>query len=298
VGTENADQQTKESADPKTITAEELITDWPLYVPATIFGFRPPKQISFYCSGDCGKETTWVQVYPPTHMSADERDGNIEATAYTCGLCYKTNLTVIYRDMNAATRVVMRAVRGSSAYTAMPVQEHKFIIMKVGQYPAQSVSLPNGLEKNLGPEAAGLYRKGLISRNNGYGLGALIYIRRVVEDKTNELIEVAATLSESYNIDAAVIAKMREAAKSEPFTPYEEKLRIAATVFPDSLKVGSVNPLGSLYTLVSKGIHGLTENECIDAFDTTVEVFDYIFTNLRTQVADRRSFVERVKKLR
>lgn len=296
MGTQNAQQQVEESGDPKTITTEELITGWPLYVPATIFGFRPPKQISFYCTGDCGKETTWVQVYSPSVVSTDARDKKIATTAYTCGLCGESNLTVIYRDMNSATRVVMRPTSATSS-TQIPFPEQKFIIMKVGQYPAQSVSLPKGLEKNLGPDAAGLYRKGLISRNNGYGLGALIYIRRVVEDKTNELIEVAATLSESHNIDAAVIAKMRGAANSKTFTPYEEKLKIAATIFPDSLKVGSVNPLGSLYSLVSKGIHGLTENECIDTFDITVEVFDYIFTNLRAQVADRNSFVEKVKRL-
>jgi hypothetical protein len=297
VGTQKTKQLVEESGDPKTITSEELITDWPLYVQATIFGFSPPKQLSFHCTGACRKETTWVQIYPPIGMSNAERDQNIKSTAYTCGLCGKTNLTVIYRDMNSTSRLSMKAVSGTSVYVPVPLDEQKFIIMKVGQYPAQSVSLPKGLEKNLGPEAAGLYRKGLISRNNGYGLGALIYIRRVVEDKTNELIEVAATLSESHNIDAAVIAKMRAAADSKTFIPYEEKLKIAATVFPDSLKVGSVNPLGSLYSLVSKGIHGLTEAECIDAFDMTVQVFDYIFTNLRTQVADRRSFVEKVKKL-
>ena len=38
-------------------------------------------------------------------------------------------------------------------------------------------------------------------RNNGYGLGAAVYVRRVVEDKTNELIEVVAQLAEAQALD-------------------------------------------------------------------------------------------------
>jgi hypothetical protein len=37
-----------------------------------------------------------------------------------------------------------------------------------------------------------LYRNALICRNRGMGLAAVAYMRRLVEDKTNELISVAA----------------------------------------------------------------------------------------------------------
>jgi hypothetical protein len=63
--------------------------------------------------------------------------------------------------------------------------------MKIGQYPAPTVYVPKGLEANLGKDATALYRKALMVRNMGYGLAAVGYMRRVVEDKTNELIEVA-----------------------------------------------------------------------------------------------------------
>ena len=116
-------------------------------------------------------------------------------------------------------------------------------VMKVGQYPEPSVDLPKALEKNLGKDAAALYRKGLICRNYGYGLAAAVYIRRVVEDKTNELIEVAAQLAESHDVAAESVARMREIGSSTEYTRYEDKLQVAATVFPDSLRVGGMNPL-------------------------------------------------------
>ena len=83
-----------------------------------------------------------------------------------------------------------------------------------------------------------------MSRNNGYGLAAVSYMRRVVEDKTNELIEVAAQFEEADGVDADIVAKTRAAADpTTGYTAYEEKLRIAAAMFP-GLKVGSINPLG------------------------------------------------------
>jgi hypothetical protein len=178
-----------------------------------------------------------------------------------------------------------------------PTYEAVTRVLKVGQYPALSINIPDDLGKNLGKDATDLYKKALICRNGGYGLGSIVYTRRVVEDETNELIEVAAQLAESHSVDAAIVAKMRAAAISTDYTPYEDKLKIASTVFPDSLKVGDVNPLKSLYGLVSKGIHGLSEEECLQIADQTFGVFVYIFAKLRAETADRKAFVEKVKKL-
>jgi hypothetical protein len=131
-------------------------------------------------------------------------------------------------------------------------------------------------------------------RNNGFGLGAVVYIRRIVEDKTNELIEVAAKFAESYSVDTQTVGAMRAATTER--TTYDEKLRLAGAVLPEAVKVEGVNPLYALYDLVSQGIHGMTEDECLEVADETTEVFQYIFTKLRAEVEERRGFVEKVKK--
>jgi hypothetical protein len=134
----------------------------------------------------------------------------------------------------------------------------------------------------------------LINRNSGYGLGAVTYIRRVVEDKTNELIEVAAQLAESHHVDAGTVKKIRAAATER--TTYDQKLKIAATVLPEALLIEGVNPLAELYGLVSEGVHALSEEECLAVADETTSVFEFIFTNLRAQTQARQGFVEKVKK--
>src|SRR6185369_3522709 len=130
-----------------------------------------------------------------------------------------------------------------------------------------SRALPRGLAKNLGDDAIALYKKGLVNRNEGYGLGALTYIRRVVEDKTNELIEVAADLAESHAVDPELVKQIRAATTQK--TTYDKKLRLAATVFPETLMIDGINPLAELYKLVSEGVHVLTEEECIRVADET-----------------------------
>lgn len=285
-------------AEKKKVTPEEFITRSPLYVVECVDGFALPAKISFECNGPCKKETTWTKTYGPENVNS--RNFSIKSFAYHCGLCDRSRLTVIYKVVKKEKRLEpVRYVGGLSRTPPPPPSETEVEVevMKVGQYPALSTVLPAGLEKNLGEDAATLYRKGLICRHNGFGLAAVAYIRRVVEDKTNELIEVAASLAETRGIEAAVVSKMRQAAASTDYTPYQDKLKVAATVYPDNLKVGSINPLERLYSLVSEGLHGLTEAGCVEVADQITGVFEFVFSKLRAEIKDHKEFEAEVKRL-
>jgi hypothetical protein len=165
--------------------------------------------------------------------------------------------------------------------------------MKVGQFPAQSARVPNSIEKRLGV-SADFYRKALTSRNEGFGLAAVAYFRRVVEDKTNELIDVVADAAEAYSIPALEVEKIRTA-KSEK--TYEDKLRVAAQAIPEVLKPHGTNPFQAMYSILSIGIHTQSEEECLQIADETREIFDYVFNRLREETTERATFVAKVKSL-
>jgi hypothetical protein len=281
------------------ITPERFIVDWPLFVKANVESFYPPEKISFHCSGTCNKERTWDRSYASATLAQGVSDPAIESVEYHCHHCNKERLTVVYRRMEYEERVVHPRSTGISRMPPPPPTKRRVAVkfMKVGQYPQPSVAIPKGLEKGLGEDGVSLYKKALVCRNNGYGLAAAVYMRRVVEDKTNELIEVAAELAESYEVDKETIIAIRAAADSTKYTRYEDKLRIASSVFPNTLKVGSINPLQTLYGLVSEAIHGKSEAECVDIADRTKDVFEYVFTNLRAQIAERNAFIDKVKGL-
>jgi hypothetical protein len=268
------------AAEKPPLTAEDFVIKWPLYTPFEFNEYKSPDRISFDCSV-CSKETTWA-------VSFRREERLFFFIEYQCTLCGKANLSVIYRISKRAPHVYMGPSGQETKYLSVQVQ-------KIGQFPPLSIDIPKSLEKNLGAEATILYKKALINRNEGYGLGSVTYIRRVVEDKTDELIEVVAELAETHNIDSSIVAKIR-AVKNERAT-YEEKLRIAATVLPDSLVVDGANPLGVLYGLVSQGVHDLSEKECIYIADETKSVFEFTFTHLRAETKVRHDFVDKVKRL-
>lgn len=278
----DADKQASEEATAKReLAREQFITDWPLYTPFDFVEYQPPNKISHHCTGPkCSKETTWELDH-----RRDER--NFTFLEYQCTLCGLKYLSIWYRPTKRLPRKVVTHAGEETHYYSAQIQ-------KVGQFPPLSIDVPRALEKNLGGTHAALYRKALVSRNEGFGLGAVSYIRRVVEDKTEELIEVVAQLAEAHQIDAETVKQVR-AAKTERAT-YDQKLKIAATVLPKSLVIDGVNPLDVLYSLVSAGLHDLTEEQCIEIADETKSVFEYAFTRLRAEVSERKEFAEKVKK--
>ena len=151
--------------------------------------------------------------------------------------------------------------------------------------------VPRTVEKRLGA-SADFYRKALTSRNEGYGLAAVAYFRRVVEDKTNELIDVVADAAATFGVPSTDVEKIR-AAKNEK--AYEDKLKIAARAIPEVLKPDGANPFQAMYDILSVGIHTQSEDECLQIADDTREIFDYLFDRLRTETSDRTTFVSKVK---
>jgi hypothetical protein len=165
--------------------------------------------------------------------------------------------------------------------------------MKIGQFPEQSTSISSAIEKRLGASAV-FYRRALTCRNEGFGLAAVAYFRRVVEDKTNELVDVVADSAQTMGMSEGDVAHIR-AAKAQK--RYEDKLKVAAEAIPNVMKPDGANPLQALYDLLSVGLHTQTEEECLQVADEVREIFDYLFDRLRAEIEDRMSFVARVKKI-
>ena len=258
-------------------TREEFLENWPLYTLCDCPNFYPPDSISLRCK-NCEKETTWIrtannQLYNTTPMT-----GYI--IVYECGLCKnnKPQVTFFVRDAVKAQ---------SSPYGTLKVQ-------KVGQFPSQSIDIDRELEKRLG-DSAPLYKNALICRGVNFGIGALAYIRRVVENKANELIEVVAEQAESYGTDPQIVTAIR-AAMDEKMT-FDQRLQLASEAIPSSLKVDGANPLAALHGLLSAGLHAQSEEECITIMDEIRDIFEYVFARLRAEIEDRNRMVSKVKKL-
>jgi hypothetical protein len=271
-------------------TPREFVEKWPLYTKAAIRDFAPPKSITRMCS-QCKKETTW------TLAKAEEADNGtsfeVRTAGYQCGLCNKERLLVLYRNLEwrAVTPQATKRVGALGIARAIPQSWSHHSVQKIGQLPPQSIEIPADLGDRLGATAQ-YYKNALLCRAHNLGIAAVAYMRRIVEEKTDELIDVVVELARTYDVDERTIESLESAKKQ---IRYEEKLSVASELIPAALRPGGVNPLGQLYTHLSVGLHGKTDDECIAVFDDLKADFEYVFRNLHVQATERRDFARRVQ---
>jgi hypothetical protein len=133
------------------VTPREFLEGYPLYRSCQLdHQWDTPGTLSLDC-WNCKKETTWAQ---------DDRgrlsSNSLLLRTYVCHLCGRANI-----------QYVIAQLAGNA-------------VMKVGQFPRQSTRVPHSVEKRLGA-STDFYRKALTSQSEGYGLGAVVYFRRVAE---------------------------------------------------------------------------------------------------------------------
>jgi hypothetical protein len=173
----------------------------------------------------------------------------------------------------------------------MSLKKDEAVIVKAGQYPKLEISIPKEFEKALGGRA-GLYLKGMTSRHNGYGIGAVSYFRRLIEETTDEMLDL---LSEAVKATGAAPELLEELERAKRGTVFEEKVKKAAEVIPAPLRPGGINPFQDLYDLLSIGLHDLDDDECCDIVDGMDQALKFIYTRLKTHAEDARAYEQAVK---
>ena len=256
-------------------TPQDFVENWPLYRKAAIRDFHPPKSITRMCDV-CKKETTWA-LAKGGEVDAG-REFEVRIAGYQCGLCNNDRLLVLYRLLE------WKQDSGGTFYSHRSVQ-------KIGQLPPSSIEIPADLRDRLN-ETAEYYKKALVCRSQNFGIAAVAYMRRIVEEKTDDLIDVVVELAQTYGVDEKTIESLKKAKEQ---IRYEDKLNVASELIPPALRPGGVNPVGQLYTHLSVGLHGKTDDECIAIFDDLRADFEYVFRNLHVQAQDRREFAQRVQ---
>ncbi len=253
-------------------SAAEFLRNAGLFSPVKFEGgFGRPESMAFDCD-NCGKETTWTGETRQSDFPSGE------VLRFICHLCRQKE-------------VIFVILRGYVQSASGQGWDH--IIEKIGQSPAPSIAISRPLAKHLGT-TADLYKKALICRNQGYGIAAVAYMRRIVEDKTDELIDIVADQARERGLTEKDVEGILTAKKEQT---YSGKLKVAGEVIPASLRPGGANPFGTLFGLLSDGLHDRTEEECVGIADEIREVFEYVFENLRTQIEDEKRFRERMSKL-
>ncbi len=106
---------------------------------------------------------------------------------------------------------------------------------KVGQYPPLSIEPSAELSKALGEEDTALYKKALVNGNYAFGIGALAYFRRVIENKVNLLLDLIGEAAELANFETEELQRIDEI-KESPSCGRKDRICLKNLTFTSSTR--------------------------------------------------------------
>ena len=153
---------------------------------------------------------------------------------------------------------------------------------KTGQHPSIAtfhISQIKQYDKVLNSEKLKEFTRAIGLAANGVGIGSFVYLRRIFEDLIEEA-HIEAKKESDWDEDKYMKQKVAE------------KIETLKTYLPDFLVENK-----SLYGILSKGIHSLTEKECLVNFETVKIGIELILDEKVEKMAKQLKIEEARKKI-
>ena len=167
-------------------------------------------------------------------------------------------------------------------------------VIKVGEYPPFSVPISLRVQKLLTKTDLELYRKGIRAIAQGLGIGAASYFRRVVEDQWSRLVqELRQAAKQLGTKDLSVYDKALRS------TQFSGAVRTLKKAIPEKLLIlDGQNPLTLLHRPLSKQIHQLTDQQCLQQAQDIQMVLEALLENIANVLKDQDELREAARRLR
>jgi len=215
---------------------EEEIDDLMVEKPSSSFFSNQP-EITLFCENCKGDMFFITKTY---HSFEDKK--KILVYTYTCKNC--DNFEKIF------------SIIGN---TVSKENRSKGILMKIGEYPVFGKPIPSKVISLIGPDKDN-FIKGKRCEDQGLGIGSYAYYRRVIETQKNRIIDHIIKICKQSNKYAELIEQFEKAKKENQFST---AIGMIKQNLPDSLLIDGNNPLKLLHSALSKGVHELTDDECL-----------------------------------
>ncbi len=164
---------------------------------------------------------------------------------------------------------------------------------KLGEFPRYGPPVPARLIKLIGPDKD-IFLKGRNCENQGLGIGAFSYYRRVVENQKNRILEEIVKVSEKIGVPQDKIDTLREAIKE---TQFRKSLEMTKDVMPESLLIDGHSPILLLHRALSRGVHELSDEECLELANTIRLVLGELSEKLSVVLKDKSELTEAISAL-
>ena len=136
-------------------------------------------------------------------------------------------------------------------------------IYKFGELPPFGPPTPPRLMKLIGPDRDD-FLKGRRCENQGLGIGAFIYYRRVVESQKNRILEEIIKVSEKLSVPFSPGERVEVLRAAVRETQFSKALEMAKDMLPESLLVNGHSPIKLLHSALSEGVHAMSDEQCME----------------------------------
>ena len=204
-----------------------------------------------------------------------ENNANYLYVIYQCSNCQKTQ------------KVFALAVKLSTN------EEFAGLCRKLGELPLYGPPVPSRLIKLIGPDKDA-FIKGRNCENQGLGIGAFTYYRRVVENQKNRILKEIVKVFQKVGVSQDKIDTLHEAIKE---TQFSKALGMAKDVMPESLLINGHSPILLLHHALSRGVHELSDEECLQFASTVRLVLGELSERLSDILKDKAELTEAISTL-
>lgn len=166
-------------------------------------------------------------------------------------------------------------------------------VMKYGEFPPFGLPVPSRVISLISPDRE-LFLAGRRAENQGLGIGAFAYYRRVVENQKGRIITEIGKVAERLGASAEEVTRFQNAAKETQFSTAIEQVKSA---FPTSLLVDGHNPLTLLHSALSERLHAQTDAECLEIAQEIRLVLTELADRISQALKDQTELKQAVSKL-
>jgi hypothetical protein len=138
------------------------------------------------------------------------------------------------------------------------------------------------------------FLKGRRCENQGLGVGAFAYYRRVVENHKNENFDAIIAVCKTVGGQEELVKEMDSAKREVSFKKAVEQIK---TALPQGLLIDGHNPLLALHHALSIGLHNDSDAKCLEAAqDVRLVLTDLIerMALLRQENSELKNAVQRL----
>lgn len=137
------------------------------------------------------------------------------------------------------------------------------------------------------------FRKGLVCKSQGYGVGAFSYYRRITEDIIDELLEsITDLIEENHKTEYAIALE-----KTKKMRVTQEKIDLVKDLLPSILTPNGMNHLGVLHSELSEGLHAASDEACLENANHTESILIYLINRIIQSKETSKSFTASMKSL-